>query len=585
MKVTIENAMTLAGGEVEMESGQVTLLCGPNMKGKTSAITAIGGVLARDMNPVNLPASASKEYLRDGQDSGFVAVNDDEIVWNLKSSDIAIAPEAPPAITQAAAGLVDFMSISGKERVAVYERLFLPPEKVLVDRLRAELAAHLDTREIDGVIDVIAANGWEGVDNVYADRGRRSKRNWQGITGKTYGTKVAVDWLPDNWQPAYDGLSLEDCERALEEARIVLKGLEVARVILQSDVDRGKRAAEELPELERELREKQKPLDEARREAQEAVKAYNAIREDGRSMKQERDAYQRSKPQVDDPLECPHCGGKVAVHSGGRILKFDEEAVAAAMEEWKANFADLSDTLEMQSAKLAAADQRRLDADAKAALLYNEMEPLRDRIAIAKRDAVLASESVAEEDSDAVSEAEEAVERLVRQKGAVATRLNAHREHENVVSYTHIASLLGAKGVRAQAMKTMMGKLDQFLGVVADQTGWPRVKLALDYSVKIGHRSSARLCSESEKWRAQVSLQIAIARMKRDAAIIIDRGDILDDDARHELHALIDFLFERKDPPALLVAATWTREGLPGWVDGLAHKAYRITSECRIVTA
>ena len=446
MKITLENALTLVEGEIELEPGNVTLLFGANMKGKTSAITMIGGILSRDMNPAGLPASATAEYLRDGQDSGFVAINEDEVVWNLKSGDIAVGAEVAPPVTAAAAGLIDFMAIAGKERVNVYERLFLPPEATLVKKLRKELSAHLEEREIDGVIDVIKANGWEGVDNVYADRGRSSKRKWQLITGKNYGTKTAVDWLPDDWLPAYDGVSIADCDRAIEESRITLKGLEVAQVISQMDVDRGKNAAAALPELEAELKAAEEPLRAARADASDAQAAYDEIRSQGRELKHDRDNLQRQKPTVEESTPCPYCDGALVVRPGGQLLKHNTEAATDALEEWQGAFDSFTAKLDMQAAKLSAADQRRQDADSRAALLAHGMEPLKNKIAVAARDAALVDQEVAEQDHEAVEEATSEISRMSRQRTAVERRLGAQTEHDNVVSYTPHRGPAGPEG-------------------------------------------------------------------------------------------------------------------------------------------
>ena len=584
MKITLENALTLVEGEIDLEPGVAALLFGPNMKGKTSAITMIGGVLARDINPAELPASATQEYLRDGQDSGFVAIDGDEVVWNLKSSDIALGANVRSPITRAAAGLIDFMAIAGKERAKVYERLFLPPETVLIKSLRKALSAHLDEREIDGVIDVVKANGWDGVDEVYAKRGRIAKRNWQAITGSNYGVKVAVDWLPDDWLPAYDGLSVADCDKAIEEGRIVLKGLEVAQTISQSDIERGQQAADLVPKLEAELKASEEPLASAREELRSAQSGYDGIRERGRGVKAERDAMDRQKPRKDQTVPCPYCDGALVVQPSGNVAKHDASGFEEAMAEWQDAYDKISADLELEAAKLKAAEMRKTTADTRVNTILADQEPIKNRLAMAKRDAALVDREVAEEDNEAVAEATAATCRLNDQRNAVERRVNAHKEHDSVVSYTHIANLLGSKGVRAQAMKKMMDALDRFLGVVADQTGWPRVKLALDYSVKIGRRSSTRLCSESEKWRAQVSIQVAIARMKRDVAIVIDRSELLDDRGRDELRTLVGFLFSREEPPALLIAATWTREDVPEWVVDLGDdvRVYRLTDECRI---
>ena len=113
--------------------------------------------------------------------------------------------------------------------------------------------------------------------------------------------------------------------------------------------------------------------------------------------------------------------------------------------------------------------------------------------------------------------------------------------------------------------------MESFRGVlraVARVTGWPAVGLDQHYTVSIGERPMLRLCSESERLRAQWSLQIALARVCKDPVVILDAADHLDQSNMAALRRLLATLCDRAEPLAFLVCGTeidldaWNPDGL-----------------------
>ena len=65
----------------------------------------------------------------------------------------------------------------------------------------------------------------------------------------------------------------------------------------------------------------------------------------------------------------------------------------------------------------------------------------------------------------------------------------------------------------------------------------------------------ALLCSESERWRAQASIQLTLAAMTGSRAVVLDRGDILDPMGREGLVKVCAAVLG-KCPIAVLVCST-----------------------------
>ena len=65
----------------------------------------------------------------------------------------------------------------------------------------------------------------------------------------------------------------------------------------------------------------------------------------------------------------------------------------------------------------------------------------------------------------------------------------------------------------------------------------------------------ALLCSESERWRAQASIQLTLAALTGSGAVVLDRGDILDEAGREGLRKACAAVLG-KCPIAVLLCST-----------------------------
>ena len=96
-----------------------------------------------------------------------------------------------------------------------------------------------------------------------------------------------------------------------------------------------------------------------------------------------------------------------------------------------------------------------------------------------------------------------------------------------------------------------MERFDGVLKIISDLTGWPRVKLDRTYSISIGGRSFIKLCAESDRRRAQLTLQLAISRFTRSPVVILDEVNNLDEKNQMHLADLMATVCGRNQPSCI----------------------------------
>ena len=563
MKVEISNWLGVAEQQLDLVPGTVTAILGKNATGKTSIATAVATVLTRNVNPYKVPATRLKVYIRDGAERGSVVLTEDNgdplVAWDLLAGDLTVAAAAPTPLSPASVGLVDFMSLTGKSAVELWEGLFLPPAASLIGQVKQELEGRVPPEDLAGVLKTLAQRGWESLDTVYQDRARRAKQSWQKVTGLDYGVKVAADWLPDGWAAYLDGRTEEDCVNRLSEAQDALTGMHVAHALTSVDIQRAKNAREEIPHHERRVAACNARVEEWGAKGKDLYERTNDAILKSEADRKAIDKERTKRPRKESTLYCPACKQELS-YSGTHLATYHgltADEVASKTDAWEKKIAEMEkrhEPLQKEAADL------RLEYGA----ILSEHSQAKEELSAAKAlhgHAVgLATDAEAEPQDEgrasAINEANLTIEHIRRERDLIVRRATAWREHESATTYSLIAKLLGPKGVRAKAMETAMGSLDEFLAVVASQTLWPRVKVGKSYELTIGERASLKLCSESEKWRAQAALQIAVARMRRDPVIVLDRADVLDDHGKWMLSIICKKVSGRDNPPAILLCST-----------------------------
>ena len=587
MRIEISHLLGVREARFALTPGRITLVTGSNAVGKSSTALGAGAVLALAANPYGAAASDKTAYRRDGTDTGHVLLFDDDdresARWVLNTGEMMAIDLNRKPVSPSVVGLVDFIgSMSPAARVQLWEEHFLPSHDKLIGQIEADLGKLLEARIIKAVVETIKKSDWKSAAGIFADRMAKAKRDWAEITGERYGSKKAPDWRPKEWFGSYDGVTLEDAEKGLQAARDRLTGTHVAVAVDQAAEVRAAEARARIPDLRAAEEAARGELEEAERHFVEQQTALSEVMAKARKVQDDLAEHMADKPDQVETLACPECGTAVILDEG-RLVHFDAALHQRLLDQWERDKGDIE-------ARKPECEREYTDAKRR----FDAAKDERDRRQTAQTEAqaalrVAQSEAAPPHQGGGgtataaeVEAADREVELARLMRDAIKQRDMARRHHETVVQNTIIAERLGPSGIRARAMNRELSILDATLAKIAEISGWPRVALDKSYAVSIGGRSLLRACAETDQLTAQLSLQIAISRCKREPVVVLDRVSNLVHERRAKLIAMLQALATREAAPAFLVCGSALDVG--EWPAELTD-AYRIGADNVLVAA
>ncbi|HCG0890519.1 TPA: AAA family ATPase [Pseudomonas aeruginosa] len=369
---------------------------------------------------------------------------------------------------------------------------------------------------------------------------------WKMITGENYGSEKAVDWAPEllatvvtEDQVAEAGKTLQLLEDDLAEAQQALGASKQAR---QAADGRAQRIAKlrELVDLEPRRRNKLTTDEQNQDEWSEKVMAAELA---------------SSGSVQHQPLTCPHCQGAVDLQAGTLVVHQPPEQIADA------------------EAARRLPEYREYLASAQRAVA-NSQRDLDECLAAAEQIKALEAESVEAPSAEAIANGEQAINELRQARDASRAKLVALQEaleaatqreasiaearaaHQDVVAWTGMADALSPTGIPAEILADAIGPVNEMLQRLSGTAGWSPVQISADIDVTFGGRLYG-LLSESERWRCDATIALAIATISGLRLALLDRFDVLDIPARtQQAMKLFQSLAVGGEIDTLIVAGT-----------------------------
>lgn len=388
-----------------------------------------------------------------------------------------------------------------------------------------------------------------------------------------------------------------------------------ATAISGEDIKRGKAALEEIMSHKSNIGVLEQEVDDLVAEAEGLKQGMEKAQADGREAQHEElkcMALITAAPEH----KCPGCNLGLNFE-GGSLIKWDKPEVAAVEQAKKdvkkhrevkaaaekvvregvarlkeiqakrnenklavANFEGTIATLRDFSLLADAKPQKGLDQNALDACekriaqleqdiaknqeARREANELRGQIRLLEEQSALADEEPTDADLTAqqIAGAENEIQRAKERLDAWQKMRDARRCIENRTEYDFLAKLLGSEGVRQKYVASRLGKFNGLLKKIAEISGWPTVQVTPSYDVLVNGRP-VQLVADSEKQRAQWSLQIVFARMTHAQWIVLDKGDILKDESWDGLLTLADD-WGRRHPETYFVMCATSPPSFPG---------------------
>ena len=545
-KLEITNFQGLRHAALDV-SAPVLLVAGHNGAGKSSLLDGVAMAFNGQPRRVSLKKEMDK-LVTEGAKKGEARVE-----WLDAANEVQVCGVALP--TGKGSPLTDspflpyvldaslFASLDAKERRRV---LFdLSGASTSPNQIAERLIAKGHAAALVEKVKPLLRSGFPAAVEQAKAYASEARGAWKAITGENYGSEKAVDWAPelvatvvtdDQVAEARDALQL--LESDLAEAQQALGASKQAR---QAADSRTQRIAtlRELAELEPRRRNKLTTDEQNQDEWSEKVMAAEL-------------ASAGSVPH--QPLTCPHCQGAVDLQAGALVVhqppeQIADEEAARRLPEYRGYLA---------SAQRAVANSHR-DLD--------------ECQAAAEQIKALEAESADAPSAEAIANGEQAINELRQTRDASRAKLVALQEaleaaaqreasiakaqaaHQDVVAWTGMADALSPTGIPAEILADAIGPVNDTLKRLSGIAGWSPVQISADIDVTFGGRLYG-LLSESERWRCDATIALAIATISGLRLALLDRLDVLDLPSRNQAIALMRAMTSDREIDSVIVAGT-----------------------------
>ncbi|HBP1340127.1 TPA: AAA family ATPase [Pseudomonas aeruginosa] len=545
-KLEITNFQGLRRAALDV-SAPVLLVAGHNGAGKSSLLDAIShaftgkpGRVAQKQHIGQLITEGAKkgearvEWLDDAGEVQACGV----ALPSGKGSPLADSPFLPFVLDASR-----FAALDAKDRRRV---LF---DLTGASASPAEVGKRLKAKGIDLAlfekVKPLLSSGFSAMVGQAKDYASEARGAWKAVTGENYGSEKAVDWAPElvatvvtDDQVAEAGKNLQQFEDDLAEAQQTLGASKQAR---QAADGRAQRITKlrELVDLEPRRRNKLTTDEQNQDEWSEKVMAAEL-------------ASSGSVPH--QPLTCPHCQGAVDLQAGTLVVHQPPEQIADA------------------EAARRLPEYREYLASAQRAVA-NSQRDLDECLVAAEQIKALEAESVEAPSAEAIANGEQAINELRQARDASRAKLVALQEaleaatqreasiakaqaaHQDVVAWTGMVDALSPTGIPAEILADAIGPVNDTLKRLAGIAGWSPVEISADIDVTFGGRLYG-LLSESERWRCDTTIALAIATISGLRLVLLDRLDVLDLPSRNQAIALMRAMTSDREIDSVVVAGT-----------------------------
>lgn len=546
-KLEITNFQGLRHAALDV-SAPVLLVAGHNGAGKSSLLDAIAMAFNGQPRRVSLKKDMA-QLVTEGAKKGEARVEWLDAAYEVQVCGVALPTGKGSALTDSPflpyvldASL--FASLDAKERRRV---LFdLSGASTSPNQIAERLVAKGHAAALVEKVKPLLRSGFPAAVEQAKAYASESRGAWKAITGENYGSEKAVDWAPEllatvvtEDQVAEAGKNLQLLEDDLAEAQQALGASKQAR---QAADGRAQRIAKlrELVDLEPRRRNKLTTDEQNQDEWSEKVMAAEL-------------ASAGSVPH--QPLTCPHCQGAVDLQAGTLVVHQPPEQIADA------------------EAARRLPEYREYLASAQRAVA-NSQRDLDECLAAAEQIKALEAESVEAPSAEAIANGEQAINELRQARDASRAKLVALQEaleaatqreasiakaqaaHQDVVAWTGMADALSPTGIPAEILADAIGPVNDTLKRLSGIAGWSPVEISADIDVTFGGRLYG-LLSESERWRCDTTIALAIATISGLSLVLLDRFDVLDVPARtQQAMKLFQSLAAGGEIDTLIVAGT-----------------------------
>lgn len=485
MKLTVKAYRGADNAEIILADDKITLIAGENGQGKSSIIEAAQAVLAARPLPTGMTKGFGRAVIHEAHQEASVRFDSRDGVRKLTYPDCQIHTLEGTGLLcdDWSLGLLKLTRLPIDERA---RRLTEIASCVVTrERLLAELSPlAMDAVQLERLVALALSKNFEAANKQAEGWARELKGEFKAVTGIQWGSNQGVTFTPSGWEDSLARYTLKELE---EDAKDKQKNLEAAigaaALTQQAKEHFGKR-------------------DEYAKEVERWAREVEQLTIQLKSAREESDTHQRRSQK----LTCGGCG-LVGIVENGILTKAPEKPVSQPKSQVK--------EIELKLGNAQAT------------------------LGIAKNnfDKAVGCEGSLKQAPDVESFRQAAERAQQRVRAKVAKDQGTHLHHR-IVDMLKAAEIVSPAGLPLKALHEALESLNQHLSWLCRAAGWAQVEITRDLDL-LYNRRPYWLLSKSEKYRADATVQLVLARILRQEMVIFDEADMLDRTGRNQLFAAL----------------------------------------------
>ena len=394
--------------------------------------------------------------------------------------------------------------------------------------------------------------GFAAAEKSARERATEAKGAWRAITGETWGSNKGDIWEPTVAEQPVDETLIAECAAKVQANNTALNQLNQERGTLAAQLNSAAAQAQQKAGLQ----ETAGKLDR--------LKQKNTVDQKSLESVQAQIEQAELAASIPETMKCPCCEAALFLTAEGVLADashFDmspPDVDVSKLEQFRNSEAMLQRTITNNQRDIVLAESA-------AAQLANftELNTALIQQDLASIDADLAQlNEVRQQLQTELNNLHTAKQAYVN---SMAAKPKADGHHADITSWLVIAEALSPSGIPANILAQAMGPFNVLLQNINSLVPeWRPVQLTEDMEILAATRPFG-LLSESEQWRVQTMLTLALAQLSGINLVVLDRVDVLEPVARIELVNLLCDLTEQNLNLQIIMLGTLAKapSGMP----------------------
>ena len=414
------------------------------------------------------------------------------------------------------------------------------------------LVEHCDPALTEQILPMLRS-GFPAAESEAKERASQARGAWKQITCETYGSQKAESWEAETTEAPKPEV-IADLKEQLSVNQKAIDDLNQKLGLAKATANILAQNAQRIHDLT------------TKASMVSRIKTKNATDEKSLAKVRQQIAEAEQAALSQTAMPCPCCKAMLVVDAQSQQLidaatlstKSGDDGIAK-LEEYRQSAAMLERAISNNQRDLAAAEDaeqqlKSLSRNEDTAVDPDDIEALTSDI----NELVNVRNDITGKLNDLLQQQADAANAHVKTK-------NAAKAHADVTAWTAIAEQMAPSGIPSnllsQALKPFQNLLDNINALLPN---WPAVGITPDMELVAAHRPYG-LLSESEQWRVQAVIALALAQITGINLAVLDRFDVLDPQSRVEMMEALCDLSEQNEQLQIVMLGTLAKPapGLP----------------------